>query len=117
MIELPKTRSFYISTVLTSATIAVILYTYIDLRAALSSLLGGLFGTLMFWFIEMIARGFLQKKSVAITGSVIVFKYAILGIILYFALKSDSVHKVSFLIGFLSFVPGSIFWVLKIKKT
>lgn len=87
------------------------------MRAALSMLFGGAFGVLIFGLMDVAAKGFLKKKSVAITGSVIVFKYAILGIILYIAMNSKIVHQAGFLIGFLSFIPGSVFWVLKVKKT
>ena len=115
--KLPKTDSFYQFTAIYIFLFSVISWAYADIRAALSCLFGGVFGVLLFWLMDVAAKGFLKKKSVAITGSVIVFKYAILGIILYFAMNSELVHQAGFLIGFLSFIPGSVFWVLKVNKT
>ena len=115
--QLPNTKSFYQVTFLYILISCVISWVYGDIRIARSCAFGGVFGVLIFWLMDVVAKGFLRKKSVAITGSVIVFKYAILGIILYFAMNSKMVHPAGFLIGFLSFIPGSIFWVLKVKKT
>lgn len=115
--NLPDTKSFYQFTTVYIVLFTVISWAYVDLRAALSCLFGGVFGVLLFWLMDVAAKGFLKKKSVAIAGSVIVFKYAILGIILYFAMNTEMVHQAGFLIGFLSFIPGSIFWVLKVNKT
>lgn len=71
---------------------------------------------LSFFFIELTSRGLLIKKSVAFTGLAIVFKYAILGMILYFVVTSSAVHKGAFLVGFSSFIPGAIVWIWSLRN-
>lgn len=87
-----------------------------DLYAASSCLLGGMFSSFLILTLGIITQGFLGKKSVAIAGSVIVFKYAIFGIFLYAVISIDSIHNMAFLSGFLSFLPATVIWVFKLKK-
>ena len=94
---------------------AIFGYSY-GLYAALSGLLGGIFSGFLILSLAIVAQGFLGKKSVALAGSVIVFKYAIFGIFLYAVITTQSIHNVAFMCGFLSFLPATIAWILKFQK-
>ena len=48
------------------------------------------------------------KKSIALAVSVIVFKYAILGTVIYIALNSQHVDELWFMIGLLSALPAVV---------
>jgi hypothetical protein len=114
--NVPKTRAYYFAMGVLAALLAGIMAVVSGERAALSVTMGVFSSGVMFFFIEWLARGLLLKKSVAITGSAIVFKYAILGFILYLVVTVDAVHKEAFLIGFSSFIPGAILWIWSLKK-
>jgi hypothetical protein len=103
LVKLIKQYSFV---AVSTALFALVFGAFGAERAALSCLLGGLFAILIQYFSITVTRAVLQKKSVAFAGFVIVFKYAIFGIILWFCLSNFELHPVSFLVGFLSLIPG-----------
>ena len=98
-----------------SLPISIIYAAQKDLYAALSALIGGVFSSFLILTLGIVAQGFLGKKSVALAGSVIVFKYAIFGIFLYAVVTTKAIHNMAFMCGFLSFLPATIVWVLKIR--
>lgn len=54
-----------------------------------------------------------QKKSIALAVSVIVFKYAILGVIIYLVTSRPELDGMSFLIGLTSIVPTMLIFTLQ----
>lgn len=67
---------------------------------------------LVFWSWGRIFR----KKSIALAGSVIVFKYAILGVIIYLVTSRPELDGGSFLIGLTSIVPTMVVFTLRNAK-
>ena len=92
-----------------TAAIALIFMATGKERAALSCLLGGTLATLVQYFSITLSKAVFEKNSVAIALGVIVFKYAIFGIILWLALSSIALDPMGFFAGFLSLIPGLYF--------
>jgi len=105
-----------LTTVLISVLSAGVFLLARDERGALSALVGGIMALLIVHFSIVVSRSFLLKKSVAFAGGVIVFKYAIFGVILYFAFAHLKLTLSGFMVGFLSLIPGLLFLVLAEKK-
>src|SRR6056297_1407563 len=58
-------------------------------------------------------RRIIDKKSLVLAGSVIVFKYAILALVLYFSIALKWVDLVGFVIGMATVFPSIITWGYK----
>lgn len=114
--NLTNTYSYYLVLGALLAFLGASIFWGVDKQWALSASFGLITAGLSFFFIELTTRGLLIKKSVAFTGLAIVFKYAILGMILYFVVTSSAVHKGAFLVGFSSFIPGAITWIWSLRK-
>ena len=64
---------------------------------------------LVFWSWSRI----FNKKSVALAAVIIVFKYAILGVIIYLVTSRPELDGASFLVGLISIVPTMSLFTLK----
>lgn len=67
---------------------------------------------LLLWSWERI----FLKKSIALAVSVIVFKYAILGAIIYIAMVRGQMDPIGFTIGLSTVVPAMVFFAFKNKE-
>ena len=74
--------------------------------------IGGLNLFLILWTWERI----FSKKSIALAVGVIVFKYAILGWIIYFATKADWLNLVWVVVGFSAILPSLVLWGILANK-
>ena len=83
------------------------------LSVALGCGLIGLNLPVIFWSWARI----FYKKSIALAAGVIVFKYAILGVIIYLVTSRPELDSFSFLVGLVSIVPTMVWFTLRNAKT
>lgn len=102
----PKYLKQYIVIFMISVSTSLIFAHLGDERGALSVIIGGILATLVQYFSATFSKALLHKKSVAIAGGVIVFKYAIFGIIIWFISSHELLTPLGFMIGFLSLIPS-----------
>ena len=94
-----------------SATLCVaVVFTIVEKKHdALSSIIGGALSLFVLWFSLSVSRAVLNKKSFASAGIVIVFKYAIFGLILWQTSANGKLAPAGFFLGFLTLIPGLYF--------
>jgi hypothetical protein len=72
--------------------LASILWAFLGTLEAISFLLGGLLGFANFCLLFLLLKQIFEKKHVALASLIIVFKYAILGLIIYFLVVHTQIH-------------------------
>lgn len=93
-------------------------YFYFNLEFSLSLLLGGIIMLLNLAGFAFVWRLIFVKKSIALAVFVIIFKYVILGMILWGLVSAPWLRPVGFLLGMTSLVVAILFERLltKLKK-
>lgn len=83
---------------------SLLLHRFYNLEQAVWCILGGLTMLLNWWVLVWAWKRIFLKKSIALAVSVIVFKYSILGFIVYYAVTATKERPIGFVVGLSSIV-------------
>ena len=75
--------------------------------------IGGTLISINMAFLVLVGQRIFLKKSIAQTITLIVFKYALLGVFIYRGMAHEAITQLGFILGVSTSVPSLVFFVIK----
>jgi hypothetical protein len=113
-------KQFFGLQIVVSLLAGALIAFYVNKMAALSFGIGAAFAFINTLFLTIVMARIFTKKPVAISFSLIIFKYLIFGLALYFLVTSNFLQLAWFMVGLsilvISVVGLAILYLLDLKK-